>query len=193
VLPAERDAAQSGSSAWTPRLWARPRALACFAGQRSRAVDDRRLQSRIRTYGRHIDPERGQDQRPQREGDLPALPGLIRRQPSPPVAVHPHRGGDALRVRDALRRRGDEACQRGPGPDCTQPTGGRARGTRPGLRDRHPLARARSHLITRRHVRAGVIATDALPIVDVVGERLVVPGRVLDLVPCTVDVHLLLG
>jgi hypothetical protein len=76
-------------------------------------------------------------------------------------------------------------------PDGTQPTGGRARGTRPELRDRHPVARARSHLITRRHVRAGVIATQALPIVDVV--RLVVPGRILDLVPCTVDVHLLLG
>jgi hypothetical protein len=68
---------------------------------------------------------------------------------------------------------------------------GRARGARPGLRDRHPVARTRSHLITRRHVRAGVIATQALPIVDVV--RLVEPGRVLDLVPCTVDVHLLLG
>ena len=41
--------------------------------------------------------------------------------------------------------------------------------------DRHPVARARSHLTTRRHVRAGVIATPALPTVDVVGERLVVP------------------
>ena len=47
--------------------------------------------------------------------------------------------------------------------------------------DRHPVARARSHLTTRRHVRAGVIATQALPIVDVVGER-VVHGGVLDLV-----------
>ena len=54
-----------------------------------------------------------------------------------------------------------------------------------------PVARARSRLITRRHVRAGVIATQVLPIVDVL--RLVEPGRVLDLVPCTVDVHLLLG
>ena len=54
-----------------------------------------------------------------------------------------------------------------------------------------PVARARSRLITRRHVRAGVIATQVLPIVDVV--RLVERGRVLDLVPCTVDVHLLLG
>jgi hypothetical protein len=76
-------------------------------------------------------------------------------------------------------------------PDGIQPTGGRARGTRPGIRDRHPVARAISHLITWRHVRAGVIATQALPIVDVV--RLVEPGRVLDLVPCAVDVHLLLG
>jgi len=95
----------SGSSARTPRLWARPRAFVCFRGLASRAVADRRLQSRIRTYGSHIDPERGQDQLPQREGDLPAPPGLIRRQPSPPVAARSHRRGSVLRVRDTRRRR----------------------------------------------------------------------------------------
>ena len=175
--PAARGAVQSGSSAWTPRLWARPRALHTspvgVAGHRLPAALEPH-----KNHGRHIDPERGQDQRSQREGDLPALPGLIRRQPSHPSKHIPTEA--ATRYVSAMRGAG-------------QPSGGCARGTRPGLRDRHPLARARSHLITLRHVRARVIATQALPIVDVVGERLVPPGRVPDLVPCTVDVHLLLG
>ena len=47
----------------------------------------------------------------------------------------------------------------------------------------------RSHLTIRRHVRVGVVITQVLVIVDVVGERLVGPGRVLDLILCTVDVH----
>src|SRR6478752_2823507 len=48
----------------------------------------------------------------------------------------------------------------------------------------------RSRLTTRRHVRVGVVTTQVLVIVDVLGERLVGPGRVLDLVLRTVDVHL---
>src|SRR6478609_3597699 len=51
----------------------------------------------------------------------------------------------------------------------------------------------RSRLTTRRYVRVGVVITQVLVIVDVVGECLVGPGRVLDLVLCTVDVHLPLG
>ena len=37
---------------------------------------------------------------PQREGDLPALHGLVRRQPRAPLAAHAGRAGEALRRRD---------------------------------------------------------------------------------------------
>jgi hypothetical protein len=169
-----------------------PSGVCMFRGLASRAVDDRRLQSRIRIYGRHTDPERGQDQRSQRRRSASVTWADTTASQPTCGGTSPPRRRHATCPR-ARRRRGAEACQRDLGPEGTQPTGDRARGTRPGLRDRHPLARARSHLITRRHVRAGVIVTQALPIVDVVGERLVPPRRVLDLVLCTVDVHLLLG
>ena len=43
---------------------------------------------------------------PQRQGDLPALPRLVRRQPRPPVGAPAGRGGEAIRRVHGRRRRG---------------------------------------------------------------------------------------
>ena len=50
---------------------------------------------------------------PQREGDLPALPRLVRRQPGPPLAAPAGGGGPALRRRHG-RRRGRARRRAGP-------------------------------------------------------------------------------
>jgi len=72
-----------------------------------------------------------------------------------------------------------------PGPSHSRPVDAVRTGKR--------RVRLGSRPSVRRVVRVGVVATQALPIVDVVGERLVVPGRLLDLVLRTVNEHLLLG